>query len=137
MSHAGGCLCKTVRFTVTAEPMASRVCWCRLCQYLGAGSGTVNLAFPSNALAVTGDVRWHGAVADSGNSLQRGFCPSCGAALFSKADSRPHLIFIRAGAMDDPNLLAPQVTIWAKEAPTWACIDPYLPQFDGQPPPVG
>ena len=56
--------------------------------------------------------------------------------MFSKSDTRPHLMVIRAGAMDEPELLAPQGTIWVKEAPAWACIDPDLPQFSGQPPPA-
>ena len=136
MTHTGGCLCKAVRFSVSAEPLAARTCWCRVCQYLGAGSATVNVCFVSDGLSVTGEVRWHGAVADSGNAMERGFCPVCGTGLFSKALARPHLIFIRAGALDDPGLMAPQVTIWVTQAPAWACIDPNSDQFDGQPPPV-
>jgi hypothetical protein len=133
---SGGCLCGAVRFAVDAEPMAARQCWCRLCQYLGAGSSTVNVCFPAGALTVDGDVRWHASVADSGNRMQRGFCPQCGTPLFSNAEIRPHLTFIRAGALDDPGLIAPQATIWTGQAPDWACFDPAIPQNEGQPPPV-
>ena len=132
----GGCLCKAVRFEVHAQPLAVRTCWCRLCQYLGAGSATVNVCFPAEALKVTGEVRWFAGVADSGNKMQRGFCPTCGTQLFSNAEPRPHLTFIRAGALDDPNIAAPQATIWTKAAPDWACFDPRIPAHEGQLPPV-
>ena len=134
---SGGCLCRAVRFQVAGPPLAARVCWCRLCQYLGAGNGMVSVCFQSASLRLEGDPAWHESVADSGNLMRRGFCATCGTPVFSRAVMRPHLIFIRAGALDDPNLLAPQMTIWTAEAPDWAWIDPNLPQYEGQPPPVG
>lgn len=136
MTVSGGCLCGAVRFTVDAEPLAARTCWCRLCQYLGAGSATVNVAFPADKLHLSGDVRWHQSTADSGNAMQRGFCPQCGTPLFSNAEARPHLTFIRAGALDDPNLIGPQATIWTSAAPEWAHFDPSIPANPAQPPPV-
>ena len=133
---SGGCLCGAVRFVIEAEPMAARACWCRLCQYLGGGSGTVNVCFPSNAFTITGEVREHESVADSGTLMRRGFCPTCGTPLFSAAESRPHLLFVRAGALDNPGLMPPQATIWASQAPGWACIDSAIPTIQDQPPPV-
>ena len=56
MEYTGGCLCKQVRFRVMAEPIAMRLCWCRLCQYLAAGNATVNVVFPSDALSVEGEL---------------------------------------------------------------------------------
>ena len=132
----GGCLCRAVRFTIDASPLAVRTCWCRLCQYLGAGSATVNAAFPAEALSVAGHVAWHDNVADSGNAMRRGFCPACGTPLFSNATARPHLTFVRVGALDDPSQCAPQATIWVDAAPPWAAIDPAIPAHPAQLPPL-
>jgi hypothetical protein len=137
LAHQAGCLCRAVRVTITAEPMLTRVCWCRLCQYLAAGNATVNTVFPADAVTVDGEVRWREDVADSGNIMHRGFCPECGTPLFSKSSARPHLLIVRTGALDDPELRAPEGTIWTAAAPSWACIDAELPRFDGQPPPIG
>lgn len=136
MAHEGGCLCGAVRIMIDAEPMAARQCWCRLCQYLGAGSGTVNVVFPTDAVTITGDVRWHASIADSGNAMRRGFCPQCGTPIFSMAESRPYQTIIRAGALDDPGLIGPQAVIWTDAAPTWAHHDPDLPHYPAQIPPV-
>lgn len=95
-----------------------------------------SVCFSAEAVSIEGDVRWYESVADSGNHMHRGFCPTCGTPLFSKAEVRPHLLFIRAGTLDDPGLLAPQANIWTDAAPDWACFDPALPLVSGQPPPV-
>jgi len=137
MQIAGGCLCGSVRFRITAAPIITRACWCRLCQYLGAGSSTVNVCFPREAVAVEGETRDYRSVADSGNVMHRRFCPQCGTPLFSEAEARPHLIFVRAGTLDDPEIAKPAATIWTSAAPTWACIDERIPRVEGQPPPAG
>jgi hypothetical protein len=133
----GGCLCRSVRYRITAAPIVTRTCWCRVCQYIGAGSATVNTCFPSNALSIAGEVRDYRSVADSGNVMHRRFCPACGTHLFSEAEARPHLIFVRTGSLDDPELARPVATIWTSRAPSWACIDPAIPAVPGQPPPAG
>ncbi|MEI9890844.1 MAG: GFA family protein [Caulobacteraceae bacterium] len=114
--------------------MATRYCWCRDCQYFGAGNATVNIVFPKAGVTVEGEVSVYESLADSGNRMRRSFCPRCGTSLFSAAEPRPHLVIVRAGALDDPNLAQPAMTIWASSAPRWACIDADLPQVPrGQP----
>ncbi len=136
MEITGGCLCGAVRFRISAKPIAARLCWCRLCQYLASGNATVNVVFPSDALSIEGELRDYRSIAASGNVMHRRFCPTCGTQLFSAAESRPHLIIVRNGALDDTELLAPSATIWTSEAPEWAWIDEALPQHAGQPPPI-
>ncbi|MCA0434472.1 MAG: GFA family protein [Proteobacteria bacterium] len=129
----GQCLCGAVHFRVEGEALAPRVCWCRDCQYLGAGTGMANAGFSAEGFSYTGDVTWFESRADSGNLMQRGFCPRCGTPLFSRTPARAHLVFIRIGACDSPAKIAPQMTIWSASAPPWAAIDTALPQLPGQP----
>lgn len=136
MDITGGCLCKSVRFRIAAQPLAVRVCWCRLCQYIAAGNATVNMVFRSEALTVEGALTDFRSVADSGSVMHRRFCPACGTHLFSASEARPHLVIVRNGALDDTELMPPGATIWADSAPDWAWIDETLPRHAGQPPPV-
>jgi len=136
MNITGGCLCRAVRYSISAAPIVTRACWCRVCQYVGAGSGTVNVCFPSDALAVSGALREYHSVADSGNPMLRRFCPQCGTHLFSGTTARPHLTFVRAGTLDDPELARPAMTIWTSSAPSWACFDERVPKIERQPPPA-
>lgn len=130
----GGCLCRAVRYEITSSPLITRVCWCRLCQYLGAGSGTVNVCFHAKDVTISGALTTYECISDSGNRMRRGFCPKCGTPVTSVAESRPELIILRAGTLDNPEIAQPAVTIWTNSAPRWACFDPDLPMVEGQPP---
>jgi len=56
----------------------TRVCWCWLCQYLGAGSASGQYLLSSSAVSCSGELRDFRSVADSGNIMHRRFCPQCG-----------------------------------------------------------
>ena len=136
MSIQGGCLCRAVRYESTSDPKITRVCWCRTCQYIAAGNGTVNVFLPTDTFTVKGETRTYKSVADSGNIILRGFCPQCGTPLFTAAEVRPHIIGVRAGTPDDPNLASPALTIWTALAPRRACISESIPRVERQPPPL-
>jgi hypothetical protein len=133
MTITGGCLCGAVRYEIEAEPLVVRTCWCTDCQKFAAGSATVNVVFPAEAVHLEGDLRDFASTADSGSAMHRGFCPTCGTPVTTGSEARPHLIGIRAGTLDDPELGRPQVTIWTSSAPSWAPIDPTIPQEAKQP----
>ena len=128
----GRCLCGAVRFTLSAEPLTVRVCWCRDCQHLSA-NGTVNMIVPTSALAVTGPLSEHTKPAHSGNRITREFCSVCGTHLFARSDARPQFRVVRIGNLDDRSSIRPQVNIWTASAPEWACMDTALERVEQQP----
>jgi hypothetical protein len=133
MAIMGGCLCGAVRYEIAAgAPLLVRQCWCRVCQYLGAGNGTVNAVFPKESVTASGPLAEYVCTADSGSIMHRRFCSRCGTPVFSEAEPRPRQIIVRVGTLDDPELARPAAIIWTKAAPTWACFDPDLPQAEGQ-----
>jgi hypothetical protein len=132
----GGCLCGAVRFRSAQAPIATRVCWCRDCQKLAAGSATVNAIFKVDDFEITGETTDYVSTADSGAVMHRRFCSTCGTPLFSASETRAHLIIARAGTLDDPTVVNPAATIWTASAPHWALFDETLPTAKGQPPPV-
>ena len=135
MSINGRCLCGAVQYNVSSEPIAKRICWCRLCQYLSAGNGTVNAMFKRTDVVIQGETRDYASIADSGAHMHRQFCPTCGTPMFGYAEERAHLLVVRVGTMDNPSACPPTTTIWTSQAPSWACINNTLPQIEGQPSP--
>ena len=154
MVHSGRCLCGQVTYKIDAEPVGARYCWCHDCQKIASGSATVNVLFPESAVQFTGDITTIEMIADSGNTVERGFCPKCGSQMYSgntvergfcpkcssqmysrtikPADAMP--MRVRAGTLDDPELMSPSAIIWADSAPGWAVLNPDLPLFPKGPP---
>jgi hypothetical protein len=137
LTITGSCLCKQVRYSIAAAPLITRACWCRVCQYFAAGNAAISACFKRDAMTIDGETKDYVSIADSGAVMHRRFCPTCGVHLFSEAESRPHLIFVRVGTLDDRELVRPMANIWTASAPSWACMDEGLPRFEGQPPPAG
>jgi len=135
MTHSGHCLCGAVTVAIDAEPVGARMCWCRDCQYIASGSATVNVLFPEDAVHFTGEIGTFRMIADSGNTVERGFCKSCGSQLFSRTLEPAGLpMRIRAGTLDNPDLMPPQAIIWTDSAPAWVRLDPDLPHYAKAPP---
>ena len=133
MSITGGCLCGAVRYTVSAQPIMSRMCFCRVCQYFACGNAAVNAAFPSAAFTVSGTMKDFVSTADSGTEMHRRFCPACGVHLTTAAATRPEIVMVRVGSLDDPGIVTPTAAIWMDSAPDWACLDPSVERIARQP----
>lgn len=135
--HNGQCLCGQVQYRIDSDPVGARSCWCRDCQRIASGSATVNVLFPEESVHFDGDISTIQMTADSGNTVERGFCPECGSQMYSKTVQPQGMpMRIRAGTLNDPELMAPTATIFVASAPSWAPIDADLPQFPKAPPPV-
>jgi hypothetical protein len=132
--RTGRCLCGAVRFRLSAEPLATRVCWCRDCQRISA-NGMVNLLIPTAAIEISGQLSEYVRTADSGNKIRQRFCPSCGSPLFANSSARPQVTAVRVGTLDEPSSVRPTTNIWCSSAPAWASLDPNLERLERQPPP--
>ena len=131
--RTGGCLCGQVRYSLSAEPVNSRICWCRDCQRI-AGNGTVNALFPAESLEISGSPGEYIRTGGSGQPVRRRFCPQCGCHLFAEAAAYPGVVVVRIGTLDEPSSIKPAANIWSSSAPAWACLDASLERIERQPP---
>jgi hypothetical protein len=67
---------------------------------------------------------------DSGNELTRHFCADCGSPLFTSSPRHPDLIYLKAGALDDPKLAQPEYQSWTRSSVPWAVITPELSSYE-------
>ena len=66
---------------------------------------------------------------DDGSTQRVYRCPSCQVAVFSEY-TRPEIWFVRAGTLDDPASVAPDVHIFARSKVSWLSLPDDVPAFD-------
>jgi hypothetical protein len=75
----GGCQCGAVRYEFDGPPIEVYVCHCTECRKQSASVHGISVIVPSSAARLTsGNLEKWTRVADSGNTLDCFFCPSCG-----------------------------------------------------------
>jgi hypothetical protein len=131
---SGGCLCGRVRYEGDGDPVASGHCHCIDCRKSSGTGHCSHMAVPRAGFHVTGELTFYDAPADSGNTVSRGFCPTCGTPIYSTNSGMPGMAFIRASSLDDPEIFRPQLVVYAKRAPSWDPPVAGLPAFPGMPP---
>jgi len=127
--YTGGCACGKVRYELAAEPIRGFQCQCRDCQRdTGSGHSSV-MVFPRAALSVSGEVSEILRTADSGAGKLKGFCGSCGSPLYNKPVSKPDMLGVYVGTLDDPSAFKPQLVMFASRGHAWDYLDPGLPKL--------
>ncbi|GJM05416.1 MAG: hypothetical protein DHS20C09_14070 [marine bacterium B5-7] len=81
---------------------------------------------PKKALTISGQAKFYGVKAESGNGVRRGFCEHCGCPVFIDAELVPDLMGLWAGSLDDPSRFSAQVEVWTSSAQNWTCLEPDL-----------
>lgn len=95
---------------------------------------TMNVLFDAQKVAYSGAMTTMRLVADSGNTVERGFCETCGAQMYSKTVNRSDLpMRVRAGTLDDPEICPPGYIIWGLSAPSWAPFPEGMPVHEKGP----
>ena len=136
-TYHGGCRCGAIRYEIAAEPMFAGHCQCLDCQRETGGGHASFMAFPADAVKLTGTPRFYEARADSGNTIRRGFCPTCGSPVVGRTSRMPDMMTISAGSLDDPSVFKPQFVVYTSRGHAWDLVDPALPSFPKMPPMPG
>ena len=124
---SGGCRCGAVRYTCSVAPIAVLHCHCRDCQYASGGAFATVALVPGAALRLEqGELREFAVKGESGGTVARRFCPTCGTPVLSGVDGG--MLALKVGTLDDPSWLSPMLEIWTDSAQPWAPRAAGLPQ---------
>lgn len=124
----GGCTCGAIRYRVVAAPLFVHACHCTWCQRETGG------AFAINALVETAHVAVHGVPEEvmtpsaSGRGQRILRCPACWVALWSHyAGMGPNVSFLRAGTLDQPGCITPDIHIYTASKLPWLQLPDDVP----------
>ena len=118
---AGGCACGAARYELSTTPLIVHACHCRDCQRITGGPFVINIWIERRFVGTNG--------AKLGSFELRGgsekphevfFCPTCGVFLWSRYAIAPgDCLFVRAGTLDRPDRIKPDVHIFTRTKLPW------------------
>jgi hypothetical protein len=119
-----------VRYRLESEPMFVHCCHCLNCQRQTGSAFVINLLIEADRFELLeGDLQPVDVPRDDG-SMQRIYrCPRCQVAVFSEY-GRPEVRFVRAGTLDEPGSISPDVHIYTRSKVPWVVLPDSVPAFD-------
>ena len=129
-TREGGCSCGEVRYRLTSDPLFVHCCHCLNCQQQTGSAFVINLLIETDRVELLGAEPVPVDVPRDDGSTQRIFrCPTCQVAVFSQY-GRPEFRFVRAGTLDDPSGVEPDIHIYTRSKVGWVTIPDSVPAFE-------
>ena len=130
VEREGGCACGQVHYRLVSDPLFVHCCHCLNCQRQTGSAFVVNALIETDRVQLLQGTPVEVSVPRDDGSAQRILrCPSCQIAVWSFY-TRPQLCFVRAGTLDAPASVAPDVHIFVRSKLPWVSLPPSVPAFD-------
>ena len=126
----GGCSCGAVRYRLRSEPLFVHCCHCLNCQRQTGSAFAINVLIEAGSVEIVpGDPRPVDVPRDDGSTQRIFRCPACQVAVYSEY-TRPQVWFVRAGTLDDPSQVSPDVHIYTRSKRDWIALPESVPAFE-------
>jgi len=128
MSITGHCLCGAIQYEIANAPTTMGICHCKNCQRQAGSAFSTLAGVPVADFRMTGEAKlYEDADTDSGNTVQRFFCGTCGSPIYSAIPSMPDQIFLKTGTLDDTSGFAPLFNVWCSTKQDWVLLAEGVP----------
>jgi hypothetical protein len=126
----GGCSCGEIRYRLVATPLITHCCHCLNCQRQTGSAFVINMLIEASRVELlAGRPRRVDVPRDDGSAQAIFRCPTCQVAI-SSLYGRPDVSFVRAGTLDDPSRVTPDVHIFTQSKRAWVTLPESVPAFD-------
>lgn len=131
----GGCACGAVRYELAEEPILQLICHCADCQRASGSEFAKVLFVAADRLSLLGtEPRFYSVKANSGRTVNRGFCETCGSPVMGRRPEIPQIAFLQAGSLDDPSQFRPFAEVFTCRAHLLATSVEEKDRFEQGPP---
>jgi hypothetical protein len=128
-AREGGCACGQVRYRLASDPLFVHCCHCLNCQRQTGSAFVINVMIEADRVHVLrGSPAPVDVPRDDGSSQRIYRCPSCQIAVWSRY-TRPQVSFVRAGTLDVPSSVSPDVHIFVRSKLPWVTLPESVPAF--------
>ena len=124
----GGCACGETRYRLSSEPLFVHCCHCLNCQLQTGSAFVINVLIETDRVEVRAGEPELVPVPRGTKKQKIWRCPACRIALYSEYTT-PRLRFVRAGTLDDPAAVAPDVHIYTRSKRPWVVLPESVPAF--------
>ena len=117
----GRCTCGEVRYRLNASPIIVHACHCSECQRLSGGAFAINALVETDRIELLGGAPVPVPVKGTSGKLQTIVrCPNCQVAMWSHyPGAGPGIAFVRAGTLNEPARLEPDIHIYTSTKLPW------------------
>ena len=129
----GSCLCGSVNYKSNSDPLVIQNCHCDQCRKATGSVYLTNLFIKEENFEITGEVNNYTHLSDAGNNMTKYFCPKCGSQVFGKNSGRTGIITIRAGTVNEKDIIKPIRNLFLKSKVPSTPIDSNLEACEGMP----
>ncbi|MFK8035765.1 MAG: GFA family protein [Hyphomicrobiales bacterium] len=109
----GSCLCGSVTFEGAAEPNFVSHCCCLDCRKTSGTGHSTDFGVTLDEVSLEGTLNDFTDLADSGNTITRRFCPTCGSKITTTNSAYPNDIAINIAMLVTPDLFQPNTVYYA------------------------
>ena len=136
MKVDGKCFCGHVTYEAEVDPARVAICHCSDCQSHSATAFSVVVAVVDEQFRLlSGELKSHEKIADSGTTRSLTFCPECGTRIYGKTVGEGTQFFsLRVGTVRQRAQLRPKFQFWRRSAQDWVTDLASIPGFETQPP---
>jgi len=125
----GGCTCRAVRYRMASRPLFVHCCHCRWCQRETGAAFALNAMIEADRVVLlSGEPEIVNTPSNSGKGQKIARCPECRIAVWSNyAGAGDAVRFVRAGTLDQPDRLPPDIHIFTASKQPWVVLPPDVP----------
>ena len=124
----GKCLCGSISYKCYSAPNAIFNCHCNDCRRATGSVFGTNLFVPEDKVEISGHVSSYDHSSDSGSTMTKLFCSNCGSLLFGRNSAKPNVMSIRAGTVEQLEVIKPMINVFMKSRVPSTPIDENLKQ---------
>jgi hypothetical protein len=128
VAREGGCACGEIRYRLHSDPLIVHCCHCLNCQRQTGSAFVVNVLIEAERVEILSGEPQPVPVPRGSKKQKIWRCPTCQIAVFSQYTT-PKIRFVRAGTLDDPSSVEPDVHIYTRSKLPWVELPESTPAF--------
>ncbi len=133
MNRIAKCSCENLQIELLDDPKLVVTCNCLKCQKRTGSVFAVGAYFDDKQIVrMQGEQKTFQDASDSGNKIERSFCPNCGSTVFWRAEFQANRVGVAVGCFEDPQFPEPILTAWTKSKHQWVIYPSHWRQSETQ-----